>query len=319
MPLLVAALAIYDGGLGMVKHLAWPPLEGEWRAAVKGPGELYLNRWPEKSLTRYTMASALRALLTLTGVSGHVIESFPWHLLTFETVTVLRTRIIEAEFALATANKLVAALQGVLATSWRMGLMSDECYRRIELKRIKGSRVVAGRQIEVDEVEDLLAELPSARDIALVAILYSCGLRRAEVVSLKKSDYRQGVFTVRGKGNKERLVPVPPEWREPIDAWVKGLPRDSYVFPGNGNGEAEHLTPAGVSYIVRKLREQYGREHFTTHDFRRSYASQLLDEGVDLVTVQHLMGHANANQTAAYDRRGEKAKVEAVKKLHRGK
>ena len=76
------------------------------------------------------------------------------------------------------------------------------------------------------------------------------------------------------------------------------------------------LTAQSVYDILSKRADQAGVKKFSPHDLRRTFAGDLLDAGADLATVQKLMGHANANTTAAYDRRDAKSKRAAVDKLH---
>ncbi len=76
-----------------------------------------------------------------------------------------------------------------------------------------------------------------------------------------------------------------------------------------------HLNPDAVLKIVKKRALQAGIESFSPHDFRRTFCSDLLDAGVDLVTVQKLAGHASPETTAKYDRRGEETKRRAVQCL----
>ncbi len=76
------------------------------------------------------------------------------------------------------------------------------------------------------------------------------------------------------------------------------------------------LTSQSVYDILAKRAEQAGVKKFSPHDLRRTFAGDLLDAGADISTVQKLMGHANSNTTAGYDRRDSKAKKAAVNKLH---
>nr|WP_306469804.1 site-specific integrase [Oscillatoria laete-virens] len=75
------------------------------------------------------------------------------------------------------------------------------------------------------------------------------------------------------------------------------------------------LDPPSVLLIVQKRASQAGVEQFSPHDFRRTFCSDLLDAGVDIVTVQKLAGHSSPVTTAKYDRRGEETKRRAVQKL----
>ena len=82
-----------------------------------------------------------------------------------------------------------------------------------------------------------------------------------------------------------------------------------------GRVELRHMTADAVLKILRRRGEQAGVESFSPHDFRRTFCSDLLDAGVDMVTVQKLAGHASPVTTSKYDRRGEETKRKAVERL----
>ena len=77
-----------------------------------------------------------------------------------------------------------------------------------------------------------------------------------------------------------------------------------------------HISPAAIARIVNKRAAEAGVSAFSPHDMRRTCAGDLLDTGADISTAQKIFGHASANTTAGYDRRGERAKVAAVNRLH---
>ena len=122
------------------------------------------------------------------------------------------------EYAPATANRILSALRGVLKEAWRLGYMTAEDYQRsIDIKNVRGDTVPAGRELAQREISKLVAvcrddgDSISLRDRAIIGLLYTCGLRRAEVVALDVSDYdaESGKLTVRaGKGRKQRTVYV---------------------------------------------------------------------------------------------------------------
>lgn len=89
------------------------------------------------------------------------------------------------------------------------------------------------------------------------------------------------------------------------------------LLPIRKEGELQwrRMTPQAVLMIVRKRAESAGVERFSPHDFRRTFCSDLLDSGVDIVTVQKLAGHASPSTTAKYDRRGEETKRKAMEHL----
>jgi integrase len=263
---------------------------------------------------------------------GVPVETFPWHQLRYEHTQAIRTELAARHMA-ATVNKALSFLRGTLRAAWSMEMMgAEDFYRAISIKRVRGSSVPAGRALSVEELDHVLdacdPEAPlGARDRALVAAMYAAGLRRHEVCALDVGDWDGKVITVRkGKGNKGRLVPVPTDWREPLDAWHGALDpgplfrRFSVGRRGKAASNPPRLLPArlgkkGVSDALGALSRRAKVEKFSPHDLRRSYGTHLLEAGVDVILVRDLMGHADVSTTARYDRRGDTARAAAVEKL----
>lgn len=143
----------------------------------------------------------------------------------------------------------------------------------------------------------------SARDTALFLMMYGCGLRIGEVLSLTCGDApKSDILNVIGKGQKERIVPVLPIVREAIDTYRKLCPfaseNDAPLFVGK-RGKA--LNPGVVQRQVRRLRATLGLSQTATpHALRHSFATHLLAKGGDLRTIQELLGHASLTTTQRY-------------------
>jgi site-specific recombinase XerD len=196
---------------------------------------------------------------------------------------------------------------------------------------VKGERDVRGRHISCPEMQDLLAACRSdpspagPRDIGLFSLAWSTGLRRSEIAGLKLVDLKeaQSEFTlqVRGKGNKVRRTYLYGAGAGWLRAWLR-LRGDepgavfSPIRKGGKVGAPRGMTEAALAAILVKRSKQAALvEPVTWHDFRRTFAGNLLDAGVDLVTVQKLLGHSSPTTTSNYDRRGEAAKQKAIGKI----
>ena len=141
-----------------------------------------------------------------------------------------------------------------------------------------------------------------ARDTALFTLLYGCGLRIAEALSLHVRDAAAtGALRVRGKGDKERVVPVLPVVREALAAWLRLHPDrrpDAPLFVGARGGR---LNPGVAQRTLRDFRRAAGLpEHATPHALRHSFATHLLAGGADLRSIQELLGHASLTSTQRY-------------------
>ena len=141
------------------------------------------------------------------------------------------------------------------------------------------------------------------RDMAVVTLLYGCGLRISEALGLRGRDAPLGeVFRISGKGGKERIVPVIPAAARTVDAYLEACPfeiePDEPLFRGVRGGP---LNPRLIQKVMEKARTQLGLPSTATpHAMRHSFATHLLNAGGDLRTIQELLGHASLSTTQAY-------------------
>ena len=142
-----------------------------------------------------------------------------------------------------------------------------------------------------------------ARDMAVVTLLYGCGLRISEALGLVGRDLPIGeTLRIVGKGGKERIVPVLPVARDAVERYVSLCPfeidADSPVFRGARGGA---LNPRLVQKVTEQARMQLGLPATATpHAMRHSFATHLLSAGGDLRAIQELLGHASLSTTQAY-------------------
>lgn len=157
------------------------------------------------------------------------------------------------------------------------------------------------------------------RDLALLTLIYGCGLRIGEALSVKRGDIAEAdTLRILGKGNKERDVPLLPVVKEAIDDYIKACPYPfsvrSPLFVGK-RGKA--LDPAVFQAQLRKLRGLAGLpESATPHAFRHSFATHLLSSGADLRSIQELLGHASLSTTQRYTHVDKDRLLKAYRSAH---
>ena len=264
------------------------------------------------------------ALKNISGIaSGKPVDpyEFDWAALQYADTIQIREQVAK-RFSLHTANYHLCALRGVLKECWRLQLMSHADYASaVDFNQIRGENTEAGRVLSLDELVKLFRAcqqdkaFAGVRDAAMLAVLYGCGLRREELVSLDVADYSDGVLTIHGKGNRIRLAHVVNEAREFFEDWLRFRGIDQPIFVSiNKVGKLGNapLTTQSVYRILNRRAKQAGIDALSPHDVRRSTATHLLERGVDLAVVQRMLGHKQLATTVIYDRRGEKAKKEAA-------
>ena len=177
------------------------------------------------------------------------------------------------------------------------------------------------------EVETLLAAPDAAtptgqRDSALLEVLYATGLRVSELVglTLKQVDLRRGVVRPRGKGSKERVVPMVPQAVAKLQAYLaQGRPRllrgkeSPFIFINRLGGR---LSRQGFWKILKQYARQAGVRDLSPHTLRHSFATHLLSRGANLRALQMLLGHADLATTQIYTHLDAARLREAHRKAH---
>ncbi|MBD2629635.1 tyrosine-type recombinase/integrase [Trichormus variabilis] len=285
------------------------------------PAAVYLSSLGAGS--RQTMGQALNAIAKI--LTGNICDALTldWAKLRYKHTAAVRVILME-KYAPATANKMLSALRRVLQETVRLELMdANDFARAVDIPCIKSSKELKGRCLSEAEINALMQvcfqdRTPIGyRDAALIAILRGAGLRRGEVVNLNLSDFKAGSLKIlSGKGGKDRTVYLPDGAVTVVKDWSKVRGREAGALFCHINKAGvvtlRQLSSQAVLLILAKRGKEAGVSDFSAHDFRRTFISELLDSGVDIVTVQKLVGHATTDQTARYDRRGEETKRQAV-------
>ncbi|HEX2912139.1 MAG TPA: tyrosine-type recombinase/integrase [Chloroflexia bacterium] len=302
----------------------------------QNPAAVYLATL--RPVGRRGMQRALDLVAELLSNGRYNALTFPWNQLRFQHTAAVAPALVEKGYRAATINQALSGLRQVLYYAWKLGQMDGEDYRRArDIKNVRSQTLPRGRALVSEEMAALMricqADRSPAgvRDAALIALLYTTGLRRSEVVALTLKDYnrRSGALTVRGgKGGKDRLVYLSEgEDQEEsgveaaFAAWLalRGAEAGALFCSINKAGKLApglpHMTDQSILKLLLKRAKQAGLEKFSPHDLRRTFISDLLDAGADIATVQKMAGHASVVTTARYDRRGETAKKRAANLL----
>jgi len=298
------------------------------RSAAEHPAAVYLAQLTSLD-SRPAMKSSLEKIAAIVDARA-TSETLPWHQLRFQHTQAIRAKLVQS-YGPRTVNRMLSALRGVLRAAWRLGQIETADYQRaIDFKGLKTANLPpAGRVVAIEEVRTILVaaakqEPPKSwRDQALLVSMFAGGLRRQEASALdtENFDVSTGEVTVRkGKGGKFRTTYLASGYREWVEPWAK-FQRDRECEPmfvrwdKDKGPTTRRLSRAGVDHVLGELVELAGISDLTPHDLRRTFATDLLENGADILMVQKLMGHADVKTTAIYDRRGEKSKQAAAEKM----
>ncbi|MGJ5676882.1 MAG: tyrosine-type recombinase/integrase [Nostochopsis sp.] len=290
------------------------------------PAEVYLNSLGSGS--RRTMREALNAIARLLTADSCDASTLDWSKLRYQHTAAVRS-VLMSKYSPAMANKMLCALRRTLKEAWRLGLMSIEEYgRATDIGSVRGKSLLKGRALNASEISTLWDNcikdnsILGIRDAALLAVLM-VGLRRSELTHLDLSDFRprSRSLTIReSKGSKERIVYLTETGVQAVKNWLKVrlLEPGSLFYPLDKAQQVipRRMSEQGILRALQRRGERAGVENFTPHDFRRTFISNLLDAGADIVTVSKLAGHASPSTTSKYDRRSEEAKKRAIDLLN---
>ena len=298
------------------------------------PAVVYLSGLSKNS-KRAMRAALNRVAAELVGSVGegrhrrpHIsFDQIPWHELRFQHVQALRARLGE-RYSPSAANQSLVAIREVMKAAWKLGLVDGDDYRKIvDVKSVRGERLPRGRALSPAEFHALVrvcldGSAIGQRDAALVGVLYAGGLRRAEAVGLDLGSWHPETCELRvlGKGNKQRVVFIGNGAALALRDWIsiRGSDPGPLFLPITRHGRivASRLSTQAVFEICRRRAEQARVPAFSPHDLRRSCASDLLDAGEYLATVQRHLGHSSPVITARYDRRSNAVLQRAAGRIH---
>jgi len=230
-------------------------------------------------------------------------------------------RLLEHALRVLLAKKLAASSTARALAAWRSfgrfcvrrGKLASDPARALPFPRLPKRLPRTLPRIDLNEALDRLAtatDPTAARDLALLEMTYSSGLRLSELIGLHRGDLDRGgrVLRVRGKGRKERITPVGERALAALDRYlaaggrVSG-PRDEPLFLGRARAGAppRGFSPRTIQRMVRRrLAAVAGGLGVTPHALRHSFASHLLDAGADLRAIQELLGHSSLASTQVY-------------------
>jgi integrase len=240
-----------------------------------------------EALARYAETLPASGRAFLKAAVGHIAEAIAGHAkgqATPENVSQVQATLYRAE-----------ALQGA-----------------IQVEKAKGQKAhtwLSQRQVKalLDSCGD---DLEGQRDRLVLGLLVAAGLRREEAANLRFEDVKQQplgdqfrtVLAVRGKGAKDRVVPISDGLARAIDAWGAVVGGQGYIVRALGRDRRprERLSPVGIFNIVRKRGAMIGKPELAPHDLRRTYAQLGYEAGVPITQISRLLGHATIATTQRY-------------------
>ena len=242
----------------------------------------------------------------------------------------------------ASIARKLAALRSLFRFLGREGLLRDNPARLVSSPKLPKTLPTVPTAEEVNRLLDAMAKgkgataarrvrppkspLQPARDLALLEMLYGCGLRVGELVGLNVADLdlRDGLVRVRGKGKKERLGPL---GSKAVTALEQYLAARTSAVPAVGSGDSQsalflnqtgsRLTARSVGRIVKRYALLLGSDTgLHPHSFRHAFATHLLSDGADLRAIQELLGHARLSTTQKYTHINVKQLMEVYDRTH---
>ncbi|WP_418449872.1 tyrosine-type recombinase/integrase [Alistipes sp.] len=273
---------------------------------------------------RYLTVERRYSPLTVANYRRDIMRFLRWldaEAETFDPATVTGDMIREwilhrtetARIGAASMNREISSLRAFFRYLHRRGVLSTDLFRHVSSLRTPRRLPVFVPETRmadlVDDVEREAAcgEFTSLRNALIILIFYSCGLRLAELVGIDRTDFSDGFdrLRIRGKGDKERLVPVLEPVRIIILRYMALIERQNICI---STEKALFLTQKGVrisrSAVYRIVHEELARAGVqgkkSPHVLRHTFATHLLNGGADMREIQELLGHASLQATQVY-------------------
>lgn len=262
----------------------------------------------------------------------------PWQRIPWQTLDAAKVRAIMSNVngAPASRNKTLSALRGVAMRAYELHLIDADTWQRIGLVKTENvqrdDETLVGREIQDWELAALMrtcandASPAGVRDAALIGLCAKTGARRAELAGLRLDAITKTAdgyeIKATGKRGKVRTLHADNGARQALAAWldIRGadIGDDAALFTRisqTGIVSNDGMTTTALDAILRKRCEQANVSDCDWHDFRRTFAGRLLDNGADISIVAQLMGHSNVATTQRYDRRPAETRRKAARTI----
>ncbi len=276
--------------------------------------------------SRRTMKSAMNQIAKLLGFPSYT--AVPYHRMQSSDVNALIEIMRKRhEMNPSTINLYLSALKGVFKYCWEAGEIAYEDYLKLKTvkqlkgKRVKRNKVVVSKPLVKNIISHCTAggNTKSIRDAAIIAVLTGCGLRREEVVSIRIDDYdkESRKFLIRGKGDKERIVPIPFYVMALVNQWlvIRGYESGALFVKVHRSGAISSRLASMSGQAIYNLLHQkcieLGIDRIHPHAMRHYFGTTLLRSGVDIVTVRDLLGHETITTTETYIDQTEETLMDA--------
>ncbi len=244
------------------------------------------------------------------------VKQVPWQRFRHQHVTAIKKALQKSGYSHSSINGTLSALRAVAKAAFRLKLLSaDDLYEINSITLLRPKALPTARKINRSDQQALAlacdkTAFPStaARDTLIFALLHTCGLRRTELaaINVEHFDIASNSLLVTSKKGQSRLCYPDKAAMAALALWLEH--RGEMTGPlflsigktGRINYKRGRITDQTIYNIVKKRQQQAGIENCAPLDFRHSFATELLNEGHDLATVQQLMGHSDPKTTNRY-------------------
>jgi len=264
--------------------------------------------WMERGLSDNTLAAYRRDLSLFAAwlvdqQNTSIVSADPGHIQSF-----LGFKLAQGASPRSSA-RFLSALRSFYRWAVREGLVAEDPTLRIESPRQGRPLPKSLSEADIERLLDApdLDQPIEFRDRTMLELLYACGLRVSELVSLRVDQvgFNQGIVRVLGKGGKERLVPMGEEALDWLQRYMQGARFDllrgqasDVLFPSN---RTRAMTRQTFWYRIKIYGERADiKGHLSPHTLRHAFATHLLNHGADLRVVQMLLGHSDLSTTQIY-------------------
>ncbi|HDI02935.1 MAG TPA: hypothetical protein ENF67_00105 [Candidatus Pacearchaeota archaeon] len=253
--------------------------------------------------------------LKLRGCSELTVRNYLWFINRFLSETDKKIEELEEEDVKAYLARLVdtkaRATLSLAASSLRF-FFSQVLKKQITVNLPKKEKKLP-EVLTKEEVDRIIKAAETEKSELMIRMLYYTGLRVSELVNLKREDIdlEKGICLVKGKGNKERQVFLPKKLKEKLKVFFEKHPDYVYVFSRD-----KPLTPRNVQKILKRIAKKLEiKKKVTPHKLRHSFATHLLESGVNIRTIQALLGHENLQTTQIYTKVTDELYKKAMEKI----